>query len=55
MTFELARAPAGMTITPGGDRMEVPDRSERSEELHVVLKVTDSKGGEATQTIELAR
>ena len=56
VTFELAQAPAGMTITPGGAiEWKFPTDPNGPKNFHVVLKVTDSKGGEATQTIELAR
>ncbi len=53
--FELVQAPEGMTISPGGAiEWKFPTDPQRAKSFHVVLKVTDSKGGEATQTIDLA-
>lgn len=53
--FELAEAPAGMTISPSGAiEWKFPTDPMRPKSFHVVVRVTDSKGGEATQTIDLA-
>jgi hypothetical protein len=52
--FDLQEAPAGATITPGGAlEWTLPPRGQRTGTMRIVIRATDSKGGEATQTIEL--
>lgn len=50
LTFELAEAPAGMSITPAGlIEWTVPTGEHRNGEYVVKIRATDSKGGAATQ------
>jgi hypothetical protein len=52
--YELVRGPAGTTIAPDGSvDWTVPPKAQRQGDSQIVIKATDSKGGEATQTIDL--
>lgn len=53
--FSLADAPAGMTISPtGAIEWKVPSGSQRPKSVHVVVRIDDAKGGEATQTFDFS-
>lgn len=56
LRFELAQAPAGATIdATGAVAWPLPAHDARPGEIHVTVRVSDGKGGEATQefTIQL--
>ncbi len=53
--FELAEGPAGMSVSSSGAiEWRFPTDPLRAKSFHIVLRVTDAKGGEAKQTIDLA-
>lgn len=52
--YELVEAPAGASITPKGDVLwQVPSSAAPTGPIRIVIRATDSRGGEATQTIDL--
>ncbi|MFN8587676.1 MAG: hypothetical protein U0704_07710 [Candidatus Eisenbacteria bacterium] len=56
LRFELASAPDGMTMSPAGAiEWKFPGGALSGSRFHVVVKVSDGRGGETTQTIDLSR
>jgi hypothetical protein len=54
LRYELVSAPAGMTVEPDGlINWRLPPAAQRRGDHPVIIRVTDSKGGEATQEFTL--